>query len=271
MEIGLKLLTTLTALTAWSCAATPDAGDNGPYPIWWSPSLELESLDRIDERLQRKFWPDDEEGMPVYKGEWPGDDQVFVESCASYQELKKQGYYARFNQDSQVLLFHSATCRAIEMLAEAKPSKTSYVRSLALNADAFEVLPAMVNLAASCDFLCRQYLANERRIPWGRFEVSQLVSVEVIHDNRMKVRFDTENLTLDILARADFSGIGIEDLVLRVDANATEGTWGMTDLLLLTRDIPDSVLWVLDAEKGLCRDYKCQPYYDYPEALREVD
>ena len=29
------------------------ATEDGPYPVWWSPILEVESLDHIDARLER--------------------------------------------------------------------------------------------------------------------------------------------------------------------------------------------------------------------------
>ena len=87
----------------------------------------------------------------------------------------------------------------------------------------------------------------------------------------MKVVTDTTSLTQRILARADFNGDGLEDLLLWVNANATGGTWGTTTLFVLSRQTPDSVLWALNAREGLSRHYKCEPYYDYPEVLREID
>lgn len=240
-------------------------------PIWWSPSLELESLDRIDERLEKKFRPNDEKGLPIYKGKWPGDTEAIYDSCASLMRLTRDGYYVRTNLDLKPMLFKLATCHAIEMLAEARPSQTSFVRDFVMNADALNALPAMVDPSPSCDFLCRQYVANERRMSWSKFAVSKFLSVDAVGEDRMKVITETTSLTMETLARADFNGDGLEDLLLWVSAGATGGTWGTTTLFLLSRETPDSVFWVLNAHKRLCRDYQCSPYYDYPDALREVD
>ena len=41
------------------CPTSATAAEAEQYPIWWSPSLELESLDRIDERRRKRFWPEE--------------------------------------------------------------------------------------------------------------------------------------------------------------------------------------------------------------------
>ena len=56
-------------------------GESGPYPIWWSPSLELDSLDRIDARLQRPLWPDrPDSGFTVTVIEDSGEREDFAGS-----------------------------------------------------------------------------------------------------------------------------------------------------------------------------------------------
>ncbi len=52
------LAAAVAALTLVSLA--PAAADEGEkYPIWWSPRLQLESLDKIDEVIDRHGgWPD---------------------------------------------------------------------------------------------------------------------------------------------------------------------------------------------------------------------
>lgn len=245
--------------------------EDEPHPIWWSPSLGLESLDKIDERLARKFWPDQSEGIQVVKGEGPGDAKAFIDSCVSYDKLRKEGYYAQYNHSEQVLIFQSSYCDAFEMLRDAKPAKESHVNKIIFDKTFLNYLPAIVDPSPSCDYLCRQYAANERRIPWYDFEVAHFLSVDVENDYRMKVTTDTEILILEGLARADFNGDGLEDLLLRVTAGPIGGTWGTTRLYLLSRETPHSVLWALAADKHLCPRYHCENYYTYPPALRGSD
>ncbi len=67
-RVGLAVLWASLAFGKGAVAATePDA--EPPYPIWWSPVLELDSLEAIDARLHRALWPGDDEGMTLYKQE----------------------------------------------------------------------------------------------------------------------------------------------------------------------------------------------------------
>lgn len=240
--------------------AAGGAKENATYPIWWSPSLELESLDKIDERLARKFRPKSKKGLPVYKGKPPDVTEAFIYSCVSYDKLRKEGYYARYNRPEQVLLYYYSFCATFEMLRTAKPSRISFVNDVTLSPDIVDYLPAMVNPGVSCDMLCRQYAANELRVPWSSFEVEKFESIDVVGPYLMRVQTRSEIISLEILARADFNEDGLEDLLIRIDAGATEGTWGTTKLYTLTRDTPDGVLWMLDAERHICpaESYTCK-------------
>ena len=73
--------------------------EEGPYPIWWSPKLDLESLDRIDERLERKLWPDGTR-IEVHKEEGGRKLYATMDNCASVLALRKQGYWGRGNSGS---------------------------------------------------------------------------------------------------------------------------------------------------------------------------
>ena len=219
-----------------------------------------------------KFWPEQEGGITVYKGEWPGVGDAFVDSCDSFNKLNSEGYYVRY--ESKIFFLHVTTCFIFEELRQAKPSQTSYVEDIKLNPELLSYLPAMVNPAASCDFLCRQHVANERRIPWRKFEVARFLDVKVDHEHRMDVLTDTEHLTLEIMARGDFNDDGVQDLLLWVHASATGGTWGTTTFFKLSRETPDDVLHVINADDYLCsiETYQpCDESYDYPSILQDTN
>ena len=246
------LITTLVVALCLGRANPAWAQEAAPYPVWWSPSLDLESLDKIDQRLAMKFPPKTGRGVTLYKGERPDDAEAFIDSCVSYDKFRKEGYYARSNHSEQILRFHWSFCTALEMLRSAKPSRISYVNDVTLNPDIVDYFPAMVNLTGACEFLCRQYVANERRIPWSKFEAPEIESIDVVNPYQMRVKTRAMSMTLEILARADFNEDGLEDLLVRVDGGAIRGTWGTTNLFTLTRDRRESVLWVLEAEQHLC-------------------
>ena len=73
--------------------ACATAAETVQYPIWWSPALELESLDKIDERRKKRFWPEEYEGMHVYKDGDRSTEPAEIEDCATLEQLSNEGYY----------------------------------------------------------------------------------------------------------------------------------------------------------------------------------
>ena len=64
---GLRKLWCLTLACTLALGLSGASAEDGPYPVWWSPTLELDSLDQIDARLAREIWPGDPEGLPLAK------------------------------------------------------------------------------------------------------------------------------------------------------------------------------------------------------------
>ena len=113
-------------------AGTVRAAEEGPYPIWWSPALELESLDDIDARLDRELYPGASD-FKIYG--WDGDDPIpaVMDTCAKTIELSEAGYQAPYNHSFKAQWSFLAWCRAIDLLKSAKPANQSYVRDFRLD------------------------------------------------------------------------------------------------------------------------------------------
>jgi hypothetical protein len=247
----------LICLTALAFAAPGRAAEDGPYPVWWSAELELDSLDQVEARLRRDLWLGDSEGMHLSIGGGPDGQQANARDCASLIELSEAGYQGPSNPENKVRLLNLAYCRAIALLANAKPARVSHLRDFVMNAAALDYLPALVNLYASCEFICYAVTANERGIPFTKFETPLVVDVK--SDDEMTVWTGYWMVILSVLGRGDVTGDGIDDMLLLSNGGATEGTYGASHLYLLTRDGPDAVLRAVDAERELCPDYNCHP------------
>ncbi|MEE8188189.1 MAG: hypothetical protein V3T80_03175 [Kiloniellales bacterium] len=252
-------VTACVALALVPVAATPvRAAGDGPYPVWWSDELELESLDRVEARLRRDLWPDSTEGMELYVGGGPDGQQAQARDCDSLLKLSEAGYQGLGNPNIKVQLLNLAYCRAIALLGQAKPARVSYLRALRMNAGALDYLPAQVNLYASCEFVCYAVEANERGIPFTKFETPLVVDVR--SSDEMLVWTTGSMVILTIVGRGDFTADGVDDMLLLANGGATEGTYGASSLYLMTRDAPGAVLRVIDAERELCPDYNCHPF-----------
>lgn len=167
-------------LIAFAFAGPVRAAADGLYSVWWSAELELDSLDQVEARLRRALWPDFPEGMKLYVGGGPDGQQATARDCASLIELSKASYQGLDNPNIKVQMLNLAFCRAIAVLGQAKPARVSYLRDFVMNAEALDYLPALVNLYPSCEFICYAVEANERGIPFTKFETPLVVDVETM-------------------------------------------------------------------------------------------
>ena len=244
--------------------ATTSAAAEESYPIWWSPRLELESLEKIDERLQRRI--PEEDALTLYK---TGDSEApptEAATCAALIELTDAGYTAQGRNNQQVLAYHLSSCRAIVAVKSARPARTSHLRDFVLDQTSLNLLPALVlNDALSCQEVCLRVEANRRGIPMGRF--GDFLEITAQSDTRLDLESFASKSSIEILGRGDFDGDGLDDLLVLSKSGAVGqlgGRWGATDLLVVSREAPDSVLFVVGAEEFLCNDYTCMPPYDLP-------
>ncbi|MFB3133291.1 MAG: hypothetical protein ACE10K_12290, partial [Rhodothermales bacterium] len=244
-------------LTALAFATPGRAAAEGPYPIWWSAELGLDSLDHVERRLRRALWLDYSGGFPLFKGAPGNYETVTAHSCESLFELTDKGYSAVTTNDLHAQNLLLSECRAIALLARAKPARVSYLRDFVLNTGALDYLPALVNLYPSCEFICYAVAANERGIPFTKFETPLVVDVE--SDDEMTVWTTGWVLTLTVIGRGDVTGDGIDDMLLLASGHATEGTLGAANFFVVTREMPGVVLRVIGAERELCPEYSCHP------------
>ena len=248
-----------TVFMAWRGPAV--AADEGPYPIWWSPVLELDSLDGVEQRLDRRLWKDNELGHEM-EGQVDGRRlSAYANNCRALKKLHAEGFYFVTGGGYKLQLWHLAQCRAIELLGQARPARRSFVRDFVLDADALNSMPAPID-GPSCGFVCRQIYANDNAIPWSSFAVVD--SVEVEEENTFKVLVYGSGWRVRLVGRADIDRDGIEDLLMIVDSWSTHGTGSSTWLFALTRDRRDAVLRILNPDEYRCASYQCKSSYTMP-------
>jgi hypothetical protein len=254
---------------AWLSPGHSAAADEPPYPVWWSPVLELDSLDGFDVRLERPIWPGDDEGLPLAKGLGEDREEASAVNCIELERLVAAGFEGIGSNGFGLQRYNQALCRGLQAMRRARPAETSYLRDFVLDEKAIHLLPAVADISPSCDYQCRQWVANERRIPLSRFE--PVIGVTVKSDEEMRVQTIDWGSIVTILGRGDFDSDGLDDLLVLINGGSMSGTWGGAELYLLSRDAPDAVLFVAEALTNGCGDYQCQADYDYPRVLRETD
>jgi hypothetical protein len=244
-----------------SAAHGAATADEGRYPIWWSPVLELDSLDNVEQRLDRRLWKDWDSGLELYGLTNGRRLTADANNCRELKMLTAVGFHGRGTNGLAIQSGLLAKCRAIEMLGRAQPARRSFVRDFVLNADALYSMPAPLD-GPSCDFMCRQLYANDIGLPWSAFETVGRVEVE--EENAIKVLEYGWARKIQLVGRADVNGDGVEDLMLIVGSWATQGTLDSTSFFVLTRFSPDAVLQYLNPDLHRCTHYQCDPDYMMP-------
>ena len=243
----------------------PASAEDGPFPVWWSPVLELESLDAIDARLAREIWKGDTEGLRLMKIENDIRVEVRAVNCIDLERLVEAGYHGIGSLGDWLQKYQLARCHAIEMLGTAVPAQQSFLRNFNLDVETVNYMPAAVALKLSCDMMCRDAVANERRIPLSR--VREILLVQIYSATEMKFWLFDWYVRLTILGFADFNRDGIDDMLVLSSAGSNTGRGSWADLFLLTREASNAVLYVLNFDKPSYWNCQCEESYEDIEAL----
>lgn len=236
------------------------------FPVWWTPKLEVESLDKIDERLSREFPVGGQiEARRLRDGV---EETALMDSCATMRRLADAGFEATQYSLQRAIL---AECQAIELLAKMRPATQSFVSNFVFDETAHNFLPAMLDLGSSCDRVCRLHIANEYRIPWRDVGTIEKVERKDGYEHLVMITTTWSFNTIELLARGDFNGDGLEDLLVEAGGRARGGTSKGTSLYLLSRDKDDSVIFVPGSEAYLCPTYTCNRQYIEPAAIRGLE
>lgn len=194
------------------------------FPVWWSPSLELESLDRIDTILDTAL-PHPIQFME--RGREAEAERKWALTCREFMTLDSGGLRAPHETDAGRIQTSDVerlrrNCYVLRALLKAAPSERSFVHNFEMNRTAPDFLPQL--LAAGCRDLRASLKANRAGIPWSRSDSAPNTTAPprkvVARDRNTFVieYWDGDEQTMEwvttILARADFDSDGQGDLLV---------------------------------------------------------
>ncbi len=243
---NISIIAAVTALLL-AVSGPAAAAAEGPYPVWWSPALELDSLDAIDARLGRELWTYYPEGMPLIKSDGDTLTEVQAVNCIDLERFVEEGYEGRGSHGFWLRQYQQAVCSAIALLKQAAPARESFLRDFRLDVETVNFLPAIVYLSPSCYLMCWDDAANELRVPLSR--VHQILLVQIYSATEMIFWSFDWDIRLAILARADFNSDGLEDMLVLASGGSISGTGASARTYILTRDAANAVLHGLNFDE----------------------
>lgn len=132
---------------------------------------------------------------------------------------------------------------ALQRLGQATPAKTSYVSGFHLLPGSLALLPPTLTATFSSIDADAAYMAESKGKSWLSYQPR--IKAKLDH-GVLVVGEKTWEVRLKVVARADFDGDGIDDLLISIGQSATQGTFASTKLLLMTRMTPTSRLVTLE-------------------------
>lgn len=133
-------------------------------------------------------------------------------------------------------------CAALSMTVSAKPARTSLLEPLLSAADPTLLLPPALGLSDFSGVRALAQQAGQRCQSWKQFDPT----VELVKRNTegFAVRGDIWTADVVLYARADFDGDGYEDVLVRRDGHASEGSYRASALFMLSKTATDACIRV---------------------------
>ncbi len=195
-------------------------------PIQWSPALHLKSLAHIPERLNQPF-------EDTFKGVAEGKPAT-ISSCNDYLRLSQKGFAASNDREHAVLRLNAVDCAAVSLLQTAKPAHITLLNNFRLTPEAMNILPPELAPAVSQEKEVDAHAADLAGESWKTYvKDAQATASDVA--SQILVTEPGWSTKVTEYGRADFTGDGVEDLLVRTDTAATQGTYGNTQLFILSR------------------------------------
>lgn len=245
--IWIALAILAVALSIWG-AARPAAGADTAeeFPVWWSPKLELGSLENLPRRMDRDFPPERWRVVGI-----PDDgEKTIIDDCKS---LLSSGFDLPswfYGVDSEARPFYSelADCQALSRLGQVRPAKVSHLQTFELGPQAPKILPNLFvdyrvrgyDGSLPCEMLCDVELVLPDGESWADAAPSPLIETD--SPENMVLWSNGRGIRVFVLARGDFNIDGIEDVLIKRHF-LSGGLYD--DVLILTRFGPDSIIRAL--------------------------
>lgn len=223
--------------------------ERSEIPVWWSPSLQLASLKDIPQKLQEPVdMGSNPPGIELRNAE---QQTVRVFTCSQYLETIGHGFFASTSYDEAVEGAFVDRCYLLRDLQHIKPAMRSYVRRK-WSPHALSELPPLF-LVGDSSLWEKIEKARATGASWQSFEPA--LRVRKYSDDPFILCADdggedakakrATDVCLQILARGDFNGDGVEDLAVSVSVHPRDGTLYANFYCILTRDRKDKRMRLL--------------------------
>lgn len=208
------------------------------YDVEWFDGAQAAPAARdAVEQLLSEPWPD-----PIdVQSEAPREDRAptTLGSCSDYLDLADRRLRPVHGGTTRVILQARAlTCQAARLTLAAQPAAISHLRTLAFDADLPDHLPWQVAMILSGSE-AQQIAAERPDASWREALFTPLTGFSSCGEHCGRYDDESATQTVQLVARGDFDGDGIEDVLLSAYDTAKGGSHQSSRMFVLTRRTPD--------------------------------
>ena len=202
--------------------------------IKFADGTEVTSITKADiESLRDRpidMGGNDTDGVTLTKSR---DDKVHVRTCREYGAALEDGYYPMSTYDISMGSWFKYPCKTLNLLEIATIPEQSFIPTLKegvvdLELVPFSLFPVLFDFEDNIENVTYQDRVDEG-----------LLKVTDTGPNWFSCEDEGLRQHLTEVARADFNGDDIEDILLSEAVHATQGTYRTYDIIILTRKSMD--------------------------------
>ena len=202
--------------------------------IKFADGTEVTSITKADiEALRDRpidMGGNDTDGVTLTKS---GDDKVHVRTCREYDAALEDGYYPMSTYDISMGSWFKYPCKTLNLLEMAAIPKQSFIPTSKEEVFNLKLIP--LSLFPILTGFEQRYEYNIENVTYQDRVDEGLLKVTDRGDNWFSCEDEGLRQHLTEVARADFNGDDIEDILLSEAVHATQGTYRTYNMIILTR------------------------------------
>ena len=206
--------------------------------IKFADGTEVKSITKADiEALRDRpidMGGNDTDGVTLTKSR---DDKVHVRTCREYDAALEQDYFPDTTYDISMASWFKYPCGLLNLLETAAIPEQSFIPTA--KEEVFDLKLIPLSLFPILTGFEQRYGYNIENVTYQDRIDEGLLKVTDRGDNWFSCEDKGLRQHLTEVARADFNGDGIEDMLLSEAVHATQGTYRTYNMIILTRKSMD--------------------------------
>ena len=174
------------------------------------------------------------------------NEKIHVRTCREYDSALKRGYFPYSNYDISMGSWFKYPCGLLNLLETATIPQQSFIPTSKEGVFNLELLP--LSLFPVLSDYEQTYGYNIENVTYQDQVESGLLKVIGVGQNWFSCEDDALRQHLTEVARADFNGDGIEDILFFESGHATQGSFRFYQIIILTRKSIDGKFEVVQPE-----------------------